>query len=63
MSFLSRKSLVRNIAAIDKITKEDIKEAANHIFSNKPVYSILASNDTINNQSQYISNLGEVVNV
>ena len=51
------------IAAIDKITKEDIKEAANHIFSNKPVYSILASKDTINNQSQYISNLGEVVNV
>lgn len=51
------------VKAIDKITKEDIKAAANHIFSNKPVYSILASPDTISNQEQYINNLGEVVNV
>ncbi len=51
------------INTIDKITKEDIKEAANHVFSNKPVYSILASADTIANNTEYINNLGEVVNI
>ncbi len=49
------------VKAIDKITKKDIKDAANHVFSNKPVYSILASSDTINNQMNYINSLGEVV--
>ena len=49
------------VKAIDKITKQDIKDAAIHIFSNKPVYSILASPDTILNQAEYINNLGEVI--
>lgn len=51
------------VKAIDKITKQDIMDAARHIFSNKPVYSILASPDTVNNQKNYINSLGEVVNV
>ena len=51
------------VKAIDKITKQDIMDAAKHIFSNKPVYSILASPDTINNQNSYISSLGEVIQV
>lgn len=51
------------VKAIDKITKQDIMDAAKHIFSNKPVYSILASADTINNQNSYISSLGEVIQV
>ena len=49
------------VKAIDKITKQDIKDAANHVFSNKPVYSILASPDTVSNQMEYINNLGEVI--
>ena len=49
------------VNSIDKITKEDIKNAAIHVFSNKPVYSILASEDTVNNQMDYIKSLGEVV--
>ena len=48
------------IKTIDKITPEDIQAAARHIFSNKPVYSILASKDTINNQLNYLNSLGEV---
>ncbi len=51
------------IKAIDKITKQDIMDAARHVFSNKPVYSILASEDTINNQKDYINSLGEVINI
>ena len=51
------------VKAIDKITKQDIMDAAKHVFSNKPVYSILASPDTVNNQMEYIRSLGEVVNV
>ena len=51
------------VKAIDKITKQDIMDAAKHVFSNKPVYSILASPDTVNNQMNYIRSLGEVVNV
>lgn len=51
------------VKAIDKITKQDIKDAANHIFNNKPVYSILASKDTVENQKGYINSLGEVISV
>ncbi len=51
------------VEAIDKITKQDIMDAAKHVFSNKPVYSILASPDTVNNQIDYINSLGEVVNI
>lgn len=51
------------VNAIDKITKQDIMDAANHVFSNKPVYSILASQDTVNNQMNYINSLGEVINI
>ena len=42
---------------IDQITKEDIRQAARHIFSNKPIYSILASPDTIKDQTPYLNSL------
>lgn len=48
------------VRAIDKMTPADIQAAAWHIFSNKPLYSILASKDTINNQMRYLSTLGVV---
>ena len=46
--------------AIDKMTATDIQNAANHVFSNKPVYSILASPDTMDNQLPYLQTLGEI---
>ncbi len=48
------------VRAIDKMTPADIQAAACHAFSNKPVYSILASEDTINNQLMYLNKLGQV---
>ena len=48
------------VRAIDKMTPQDIQAAARHIFSNKPLYSILASEDTINNQIGYLNTLGVV---
>ncbi|MBR2068298.1 MAG: insulinase family protein [Candidatus Gastranaerophilales bacterium] len=44
--------------AIDKITKEDIKRAANYVFSHNPTISILASEDTINSQMNYLKTQG-----
>lgn len=38
---------IQLIEAIDKITPEDIKATANHIFSNPPITSIVASKKTI----------------
>ena len=49
------------VKAIDTITAADIQMAARHIFLNKPIYSILASKDTINNQLGYLQTLGTVV--
>ncbi len=43
---------------IDKVTKEDIINVANKIFANKPVYSIVASKDTLEANESYIKNLG-----
>lgn len=42
---------------IDTITAEDIHNAANYIFSNKPVYSIVASENTLKNNSEYLKSL------
>ena len=49
------------VKAIDSITVDDIQKAAKHVFKNKPTMSILASPDTVENQKDYISTLGEVV--
>jgi len=49
------------VKAIDSITPADVQAAACHIFANKPVYSILASKDTVNNQLGYLQTLGTVV--
>lgn len=48
------------IKAIDKMTPADIMAAARHVFANQPLYSILASNDTINNQANYLNTLGQI---
>ena len=54
------KRIDKYVEAIDKITKEDIKKAAQFIFSHNPTTSILASPDTINSQMSYLATLGKV---
>ena len=44
-------------AEIDKITKEDIINCAQKIFSNKPIYSIVASQDTLDANKEFLDNL------
>lgn len=42
---------------IDKITIDDIHNAANYIFSNKPTYSILATQNTLKANEDYFKSL------
>lgn len=42
---------------IDKITAEDIQNAAKYIFSGKPTYSIVATEDTLNANKEYLESL------
>ena len=42
---------------IDKITPDDIYNAANYIFSGKPLYSILATDDTLQANKEYLQSL------
>ena len=44
---------------IDKITIDDIYNAANYIFSEKPTYSILATQESIDANKNYLSSLEE----
>ena len=42
---------------IDKITKQDIVDFADKIFKNPPVYSIVASKDTLENNNEFFKTL------
>lgn len=42
---------------IDKITKDDIQNAAKYAFAGKPIYSIVASKDTLNANKEYIESI------
>ena len=42
---------------IDKISKRDVIECAQKIFSNKPVYTIVASEDTLNANKEFLDSL------
>ena len=42
---------------IDSLTKEDIINSAKDVFSNKPIYSIRASKDTLDANKDYLDNL------
>ena len=42
---------------IDKITKQDIVDFADKIFKNPPVYSIVASKDTLDNNKEFFKTL------
>lgn len=42
---------------IDSITREDIQNAAKYAFSGKPIYSIVASENTFNANKEFLDNL------
>ena len=42
---------------IDKITREDIQEFANKVFKNAPIYSIVASKDTLDANKDFFETL------
>ena len=42
---------------IDKITADDIYNTANYIFSGKPTYSIVATEDTLNANKDFLASL------
>ncbi len=42
---------------IDSITADDIYNTANYVFAGKPVYSIVATENTLNANKEYIENL------
>ena len=42
---------------IDKISRDDIQNFANKVFSNKPIYSIVASKDTLDYNQDFLKNL------
>ncbi len=54
------KRIDKYVEAIDKITKEDLRQAARFIFSYKPTTSILASENTINSQMEYLKTQGVI---
>lgn len=45
------------LKAIDTVTSEDIYNAANYIFSDPPVYSIVATENTLKANEQYLKSL------
>lgn len=45
---------------IDSITAKDINTAAKHIFATQPIYSIVASDDTLNFNQKYLETLGKM---
>ena len=42
---------------IDSITVDDIYNTANYVFSGKPIYSIIATENTLNANKQYLESL------
>lgn len=42
---------------IDKVTADDIYNAANYIFSGKPTYSVVATEDTLKYNEDYFKTL------
>lgn len=46
---------------IDKITVEDIKAAANYMFSTNPTISVVATKNTIDSNKDYLNSLGNVI--
>ena len=52
-------SINRYYDILDSITPEDVQAAAKYIFSGKPVYSLTATQATLDANKEYLSTLGE----
>ncbi len=52
---VTRTNMIYNI--IDSITADDIRNAANYIFKDKPVYSIIATENTLKFNENYLNSL------
>lgn len=46
---------------VDKITADDVKAAANHVFNTNPTISIVATKNTIDNNKNYLKSLGDII--
>ena len=42
---------------VDKITKQDIVDFAQKVISNKPIYAIVASQDTLDANKEFLDSL------
>ena len=49
------------LETIDEITPDDIYNAANYIFKGKPLYSILATENTLKENKTYLDSLAQTV--
>jgi predicted Zn-dependent peptidase len=42
---------------IDNITKQDVIDCAKKIFSNKPIYAVVASKDTLDANKEFLDSI------
>ncbi len=56
-SFYGLTNINQKFAMIDKITADDIQNVAKNVFGGKPVYSILATQNTLDNNKEYFKSL------
>lgn len=56
-SFYGLTNINQKFAMIDKITVDDIQNVAKNVFGGKPVYSILATQNTLDNNKEYFKSL------
>lgn len=56
-SFYGLTNINQKFAMIDKITADDIQNVAKNVFGGKPLYSILATQNTLDNNKEYFKTL------
>ena len=49
----------QTLKLIDEITIDDVNNAARYVFSRKPIYSILATENTLNENKEYLTKLAK----
>lgn len=56
-SFYGLTNVNQTFAMIDKITADDIQNVAKNVFGGKPLYSVLATKNTLENNKEYFKSL------
>ncbi|MDR1326825.1 MAG: insulinase family protein [Heliobacteriaceae bacterium] len=56
-TFYGLSQLNQKLEIIDEITADDIQNAAKYIFSGKPLYSIVATENTLKNNEEFLNSL------